>query len=304
MDPLIFIRDASFYAISLVCLFYALRFRGEVDYDDADHLFIRKLDSWIFLVWYVVYVALCANYEWILQKCRIKRETDDEISFNYEAFDGETRKQISLNRVSSKIPFVRSCVEQEPAGNFHTEPDKPNTPTEVDKSQVNIDFQKTSSTVTELYVAESSSQENYFCASNITKKYFVSDKTEALDIHGIDDIEAQEDGSVCLHLWQRSTFYDMAKIDMNAWQLRWFTFTGDGISSVMDREEMDYSTSISGTSYIPHYNKFETDEARLLIKVKAELRDCKYKYCTGISTFFFALSDQSSFLISIRQSRQ
>jgi len=72
-------------------------------------------------------------------------------------------------------------------------------------------------------------------------------------------------------LWQRSAFYDMAKIDMNAWRLRWVTFAHDGISSVAD--SLNSTAGDSGVSHFPHYNSFEVDEARLLINVKTQRRD-------------------------------
>lgn len=274
LDSRIFIRDVTFYGVSILLFAFALRNRGEVDYDDVDHMFISRLDSCLFLACYIIYVATCANYDWILSILRLDRKLDEDDEFhqcNYEAFEGEGfQKNVSLSKISA-MPFVRSCGGQEPSGNFHKSSsettEKPDT------------LKTTGSIVTELYVAESSSQERSFsCGSGGGRKgVFLLDQLapSTVAIHGIDEIERDEDGTLRLHLWQRSAFYDMAKIDMNAWRLRWVTFAHDGISSVAD--SLNSTASESGVSHFPHYNSFEVDEARLLINVKTQNRDCESK---------------------------
>lgn len=64
-------------------------------------------------------------------------------------------------------------------------------------------------------------------------------------------------------LWQRSSFYDKTRTNINAWQLRWFTFTSDNISSIPDRascqsQKLDY----------PPFQKIQVDKYHLLLKLE------------------------------------
>ena len=84
----------------------------------------------------------------------------------------------------------------------------------------------------------------------------------------------QSDGSFSCFLWQQSFFYNKARIDLNAWQLRWFTFTSNGIESKLSKSasKQDHSFKYLSISNV------EVDEDHLLIKLhrtKSNRRPCK-----------------------------
>jgi len=58
---------------------------------------------------------------------------------------------------------------------------------------------------------------------------------------------------------------------MNAWQLKWFTFDQSTISSRVVREVDTPGTP--DASVLPHFNSFDVDEARLLLKIQTEDRN-------------------------------
>ena len=86
--------------------------------------------------------------------------------------------------------------------------------------------------------------------------------TDARDIF---DIEKNEfDERLSCFLWQRSLFYNKAKIAMGGWHLRWFSFTHDMMASVPNRKQYNRHTLIYKRFY-----SFEVDENRLIIKLVA-----------------------------------
>lgn len=74
-------------------------------------------------------------------------------------------------------------------------------------------------------------------------------------------------------MWQRSSFYNKARLDMNAWQLRWFTMSQVEIVSVPDR----VTTSDKYKIAYPPFSAFEVDYDHLLFKLNTigGRRDCE-----------------------------
>lgn len=106
----------------------------------------------------------------------------------------------------------------------------------------------------------------------------------------------QDKGTFSCFLWEQSLFYTKARVDMNAWQLRWFTFRREAITSIPNRtfakDEMRY----------PDFIQIEVDEAHLTLKMYShgsESRDCTFL----LSAFCFLYSSNdiliSPYLMSI-----
>mmetsp|Transcript_33314 Transcript_33314/g.76903 ORF Transcript_33314/g.76903 Transcript_33314/m.76903 type:complete len:399 (-) Transcript_33314:63-1259(-) len=87
-----------------------------------------------------------------------------------------------------------------------------------------------------------------------SKSHKISDMVEA----------GQVKETLSCFLWQRSIFYDKAGVDVNAWQLRWFTFDGFNASSVPDRFRSENYRVV----YPPFCNVY-VDEHHLLIHLQA-----------------------------------
>lgn len=169
--------------------------------------------------------------------------------------------------MSTHFPFVR-----EPAENFHQLTNIVSGPSE--------DLHTSSSILTELY-SEASSSSSVDERKSTPKKsrkekasLFLLDKFEPRlnDMNDIEDIE-RRDQYCQFYLWQQSTFYDMAKIDINAWQLRWFTFTDDKIISLPHKRAL--RSDEDDVFMLPLITSFEKDQDRLLLNVTTAHRDCK-----------------------------
>jgi Ca2+/Na+ antiporter len=266
LDPIVVVRDVAFYAISLILLYNAFSDRRVID-DGTEHVFITLFDTCLFFGCYILYVLTCAYFERILCFLNIdpSRRDGEEEQCHYELSQsghdqGKLQKQMSLNSIA-QMPFVRSCGGREPRENFHTHMHANDGVTNDDES-----------VVAELYVAsEFGSKDDYFRHDDLGGKkssLFLVDRLRPELVHGIDDIERGEDGSISLFLWQRSAFYDMAKIDMNAWQLRWFTFTDGRVVSTPYRRNHATILDDAGVSTLPKISSFDADESRLMVRIR------------------------------------
>ena len=81
----------------------------------------------------------------------------------------------------------------------------------------------------------------------------------------------QAEGTFSCFLWERSLFYTKTRVAMKAWELRYFTFGREGITSVPNRtfckNEIRYSTFV----------QIDVDEAHLILKMYTpgtQSRDC------------------------------
>jgi hypothetical protein len=283
LDPIFLCRDVIFYMISLIILFVALLDRGAADGDDADHVYIQTSDGLLLIGCYISYVIVCAKFDVILQLLRIETDgtaEDEGRQIHYEIGENTLAQQLapgndtSFNSFSSvtAMPFVRSCGGKEPSQNFH-----------ILNSISNQDEIIPPSTVmAELYSGSSMDEDDMMGARGSngptrpkSQFFFFHKITQHLkDIDGINDIEKS---AMCIsfHLWQRSSFYDKAKIDMNAWHLRWFTFSDNGsVSSVALRQHEE--NDAEERTMMPFYSSFEVDEARLLIKIQSPRSESKF----------------------------
>mmetsp|Transcript_13197 Transcript_13197/g.24796 ORF Transcript_13197/g.24796 Transcript_13197/m.24796 type:complete len:619 (-) Transcript_13197:35-1891(-) len=266
LDPVIVIRDVTFYALSLILLFYAFLDRRIIDDSGEEYVFVSKFAASLLVGCYVLYVLVCGYFDKIMEFLR--RKTNYTQGESYDAFDDSLAcvpmKQMSPGRVSN-LPFVRSWGGLEPAENFRT--------------QKTSDHGESSSVVTELSVMEHHSDElgNVKEEKKVgTPKRFLLDRfaPNLASIDGIDDILQRDDGSVNLYLWQRSTFYDKARIDMHTWELKWFTFMESEISSISIRTKK-YSTGNHDERprVFPACTGIEVDAARRIIKISTAQRD-------------------------------
>lgn len=259
LDPVVLVRDVIFYIISLGLLFNALSDRRIVD-DGSEHVFITAMDAYLLFGFYILYVLTCANYSRLLSFLNIRNEDEDQQHYELSQSkdeEGVMRKKISLRHISSEMPYVRSCGGKEPSPNFHASVDK--------------------SSIRELYVApESGLESDYYRQDAEGAKrsglFLVNGlKPKPRHVNGIDDVERGEDGTVSLFLWQRSAFYDMARVDMNAWQLRWFTFSKEKIVSTPHRTQN--AAEDRDATVMPRIHSFDADDSRLMMSVRTQNRD-------------------------------
>jgi hypothetical protein len=117
LDPVIVIRDVSFYAVSLMLLLLALSDTRDVDGDDDEHVYISFFHSSLLVGCYVVYVLVCSNWDRVLHL--LKLDSGNEVSDSYRANDFKTF-QVKDEHIkeASSLPFVRSVL-YEPSSNFN-----------------------------------------------------------------------------------------------------------------------------------------------------------------------------------------
>jgi hypothetical protein len=105
-------------------------------------------------------------------------------------------------------------------------------------------------------------------------------KPKPSTVHGLDDRIWNGDGSLSCFLWEHSLFYTKTRVHQKAWQLRWFTFRRDGITSVPNR------TYSKNEVRYPDFSQIQVDEARFVLKMyksDPQKRDCKYWCLLGWS---------------------
>lgn len=178
--------------------------------------------------------------------------------------------------MSTVMPFVREPVE-----NFHLiHHDIVDYSHEYSPGQV---LKASSSVLTELYSDDSNSSAKNeepveFVYNNKKSCLFLLDQFQPT-MNNINDIEdiVRKDRCCQFYLWQQSSFYDKAKIDVNAWELRWFTFSNDQIISL--RHRRDINDDGGDKFMLPLITKLDMDPSRLLIKITTIRRECKSVGC-------------------------
>lgn len=308
LDPIIVMRDVFFYFLSLILLLWALSDRRAVDDDEENqHVFISRFHAGSLLVCYCLYVVVCANFnKWVNGS---GTQEDDNSYLHYEAFEAKVpselerpqlKKHVSLRKITPTMPFVRSFM-REPTENFHIMKEvKSLDDGNVEMSSGQQIIQATSSIVTELYdLSDSKSfdidQNKTSSCTPVPSLYLLDQFAPALtEIAGIEDI-VRKDDSLSLYLWQRSSFYDKAKIDIHAWQLRWFTFCYNKIITLPDRR--DVIDGVDNIYMLPLMHSFEIDESRLLIKVITDHKD--YIFLAPTDAIFAAATRRFEELLQI-----
>ena len=96
LDPVIVIRDVTFYALSLILLFNAFLNQRPLDGSEEEYIFISNFDSALLLGCYIFYVIVCGNFDRILYFLQISstKKTKDD---SYEVFDEKLVGEVSLN---------------------------------------------------------------------------------------------------------------------------------------------------------------------------------------------------------------
>lgn len=163
------------------------------------------------------------------------------------------------------LPFLR-LVSDEPSPNFHS-----NDETEQELYSHMHDH---STVITPPEGATSTKKGG---VAGLLKFLVAPTKPKPSTIHGLEDRIWKGPDSFSCFLWEQSLFYSKARVDVNAWNLRWFTFRAqEGITSVPNRtfckDEMRY----------PDFVKIEVDEAHLILKMVTpgdDTRDCKNTVC-------------------------
>jgi K+-dependent Na+/Ca+ exchanger-like protein len=271
LDPIILVRDISFYAISLVVLFWALSDRRAVDGEDIKYVYIAWYHGAALISCYLIYVLVCANFnKWFVPAS----EDKDDIQYShYEAFETSVpsrqepkNKELRLSKVSTLMPYVR-----EPSENFHESINDEGFMLGGASKPADQLLQTTSSILTELYSLQEEPGSPEFgrgCIKSMNDKssLFLLDNfaPTSAEINGIEDIERRDD-CLSLYLWQRSSFYDKAKIDIHAWELRWFRFSFNKIDSLPRKGSMEEEGEEA--HMMPLITSFDMDKDRLLIKV-------------------------------------
>lgn len=276
LDPRFLYREVFFYLLSLAVMFFVLNQRKPANGDDVDHLRIHTFDCVMMISCYIAYVLVCSKYDVLLRLFKVKshQSPGNQIRLIHNEVDEylpPLRRDISLSDVN-EMPFVRSCGGQEPSENFHS----------TDLISQQTDIVHSSTVWAELYCDSCAGEDDvdgvYGRMTQARPKsqfFFFHKITPALnEIQDMNDVE-RLDNVVSFHLWHRSSFYDKTKIDIHAWQLRWFSFLDSGSISSVSARTINSHKSTEKT-LLPSYNSFEIDEARLLIKIQTAAGECKF----------------------------
>lgn len=296
LDKAIIIREVSFYGLSLVLLLVALSDRQPADDDELgrNHIYISLGDGLLLLGGYALYVVVCAYFEPILRLFRRMRGLTDskEDGRQYNAYEEGSRARRTLNTQTSRVPisvpalpFLRQ-LSREPRANFHSV-----------RSQLDLQSLDAGAIVSDLdpskhheedrtFRQESgSSNESRLTASEVSQSprsrssprlwHTVLTKPSApkpTELHGLDEIEREEtSGNVSCFLWQQSIFYNKARIDLNAWHLRFFTFNDSFVESVPNRQNFNlHQLRYAGLS------RLEVDDDHLVLKFSCSSRECEF----------------------------
>lgn len=70
------------------------------------------------------------------------------------------------------------------------------------------------------------------------------------------------EGRLSCFMWQRSYFYNKARLATHGWDLRWFNFFPDMITSVPDRSDADQHKVV-----YPWFEQVDIDESRMIIRI-------------------------------------
>jgi Ca2+/Na+ antiporter len=292
LDPAVVSREVGFYALSVVLLYAALRdTRPDPDDDSGvDHIYISFGDSLVVFSGYVAYVLVCANMEAVVTfvtSCwRTITGTDSRradlkanaytiasgggrngrsSSEDYGSFPQQQQHQLGTPRVShrkleqpeAKMPFLRekSLMKTEPGVNFEE-----------------ASFYRQRSSIIETNDPEGSLRSLGSLKSQATapsrtrssrKLEYWLQREKPSDEYGLHDVELNSFGeTLCCFLWQRSHFYDKARVAVHGWHLRWFRFSRESLQSVPNRSHADEHCMT-----YPPFREVEVDESRLIVRI-------------------------------------
>jgi hypothetical protein len=124
LDKAIVTREVGFYALGIALLYFALK-DSEVDPDDPDgpeHIYVSFLDAVLLFGGYLLYVAVCANMEWVVGWFGGGEKSEDSDLPAIKSLGGEGYGAI----VQSAEPFqgidgvtIMVCEQEMCINNFH-----------------------------------------------------------------------------------------------------------------------------------------------------------------------------------------
>jgi K+-dependent Na+/Ca+ exchanger-like protein len=275
LNPAILIREVGFYALGIGLLYYALRDSAPdpTDPSGENHIYISFGESALVFGGYVLYVIVCANMEKIVSLFD-KGTTRRDGMAHYGAI-GNFSKHVLVGsdiRHSVKIdslPFLQnqSLAHQEPAENFH----ELYLGRMTERASI---FQRTGSSTISEDVGNGSFGGSARGTSLLEKSLRHTDlfrlmvnEVKPSDQHGLYDMEINKvEGRLSCFMWQRSYFYNKARMATHGWHLRWFTLTNHKMVSVPDRTDFEKHRIV-----YPPFTEVSVDEARLIIRIENEV---------------------------------
>ena len=272
LDRAILLREVLFYGLSLVLFLLALRDRRPTDDDDddddnRDHIYIGLGDGLSLLGGYGLYVLVCAYFKQILgmveqMRASILRwkggnETSSNSGLEYNAYEeergsGGTKQRLAVRQTSRQatidvpeMPFLRQ-LSHEPRANFHSVLSQDDLFSLNDGDVVSDISPSANDTIANAANRPMSPQAitdaNISCTSprRLWHTVLLSSTKKPSQLHDLDEIERNDENiDVSCFLWQQSQFYTKARVDLNAWHLRWFTFNDAFVESVPNRRDFN-----------------------------------------------------------------
>ena len=236
-----------------------LRDRRPTDDDDRDHIYIGLGDGLLLLGGYGLYVLVCAYFQQILSIVEQMRASpsSNTCGLEYNAYkeerndSGGTKQRQMLSRQATievpEMPFLRQ-LSHEPRANFHSVMSQDDLFSLNDGDVVSdiIDPSANDTTIANATSHPMSpdvvTDASISCTSprRLLHTVLSSSSKKPSQLHDLDEIERNDENSdVSCFLWQQSQFYTKARVDLNAWHLRWFTFNDDFVESVPNRRDFN-----------------------------------------------------------------
>lgn len=318
LDKAILMREVGFYALSIVLLMIAIRDTEplEDDPDGPEYIFIDFYDGLMLFLGYIAYVLVCGNFDAIVAFFTSRKDQGKRHALLKNGMNYGSVRQVTID-IPHEMPFLRE-VRGEPEENFVTPQSrrdllKAAKSSSEEESRVSLYMtkdggqqsgeQRESSTKKTPFTPQPSAvseREKSLKDSLLVKSIhtivgvfsegasirmfdLLVDIEKPSDSHDMYDVELNEfEERLSCFLWQRSLFYNKAKVAMGGWHLRWFSFTHDLVASVPNRKQYDKHTLV--------YNKFyqiEVDEKRMIIKLVASSEKSRDFYLLAPSRKIF-----------------
>jgi len=235
IDRPAFIREVGFYFLSVVVFVVAILDQEPADDDEtgALHLYINVWNGASMVFVYLLYILTCANFPAIINFFGVKPHES-----NYEQLVESKKGAID---VEESTPFMHSVTKR--------------------KSEDGSLFKKEKSKSTNL-------SSRFGLAASIRNslpqsiRQLIFAEVRPSDIHNLEEMEIEEESLTCF-LWVQSRFYTVSKSSVNAWQLRWFTFSDDEFTSYPDKSSWE-----SKEKTYPPVTGIFVDEEKCLMKIE------------------------------------
>mmetsp|Transcript_16630 Transcript_16630/g.20727 ORF Transcript_16630/g.20727 Transcript_16630/m.20727 type:complete len:639 (-) Transcript_16630:115-2031(-) len=283
LDKAILIREVGFYALSIVLLYWALSDRRTAVDDDESgkaHIYVHFWGAFVLFATYVLYVFVCAYFEAV---CKVFSKifggggTEEEKAPILQA----SKRELTSIEVPD-MEYLRQ-VRREPKSNFAESSGEEN----VVNGMSGLFHSLSKNRSGKAAVSHSDSKDSGIMSSihQLSYAMFRVESERPSDQHELQSLELNEfEESLSCFLWQKSNFYDHAKVRKNGWHLRWFTFNHDKVMSVPNRVNHDHHVF----NY-PVYNKIEADRDHLLIRLSHTSYSRNYTFMAPSSKIFEAV---------------